>query len=189
MICTSCKLKEGRSLTECKVQKMDSQKVLDIYYLPENHEIVQLAAKLVDGGRTGKLSHLDEILEFIRLMNYNTVALAYYYSMEIEASKLTQILRSVDNVKILYVSCTTGSMAQNGVNTDSCIHKVSCNPIAQAMQLNKYGAEFVLTMGLYLGHDIIFSKYIESDATNFVVKDRLNKNNSIVELENKLKNI
>ena len=187
MNCTSCNIKGCRSLSECKAQKTDSKEVLDKYHLTENQVIVQSAAKLVDGGRAGTLSRLDEIIEFVELMNYKTVGIAYCYGMEIDASMLAQVLRNIDGVRLVAVSCTTGSMAQDEVNTDSCIHNVSCNPIAQSSQLNKDGADFVITMGLCLGHDVLFNKYIEADTTTFVVKDRVNNHNPILDLKNKLK--
>lgn len=182
MDCTLCNIKGCRSLSDCKAQKTDSKEVRDEYIRIENQGIVQSAAKLVDNGRAGNLSRLDEIIDFIFLKNYKTVGVAYCYGMEIEASMLTQVLRSIDGIRLVAVSCTTGALAQDAINEDSCIHNVSCNPIAQASQLKKDGVDFVITMGLCLGHDILFNRYNEADTTTFVVKDRVNNHNPILGL-------
>jgi uncharacterized metal-binding protein len=187
MNCTSCNLKNCRDLSECKVFKGDNMEISKYYHMTKNQEIIQAAAKLVDNGRAGTLSRLDEIIEFIKLMDYKTVGLAYCYGMEIQAAIIVDILRKAVPSRLVSVSCTTGSMSQSEVNDTSCIHKVSCNPISQASQINRDGADFVITMGLCMGHDILFNKYIEADTTTFIAKDRVNNHNPIKELENKQK--
>lgn len=183
MNCTSCNLKSCRDLNQCKAQKFDTDDILDEYHLTENQEIVQAAAKLVDNGRAGTLSRLEELIDFIKNMGYKTVGIAYCFGMEVEAAMLVSALRNIEGVKVSGVSCTAGAVAQDEANDKSCIHKVSCNPIAQATQLNVDGVEFVLTMGLCLGHDVLFNKYIEVDTSTFVVKDRVNNHNPILELK------
>lgn len=150
--------------------------------MPNNQRVVQSAAALVDDGKAGTLSRLDEILAFVKTMNYATVGVAYCYGMELEAASFVSKLRKIESVKILSVSCTTGATAQNEVNSKSCVHNVSCNPIAQAEELNIAKAQFVITMGLCLGHDVLFNRYIKADHTTFVVKDRTNNHNPIAAL-------
>ena len=104
--------------------------------------------------------------------------------METEAKEFAHIIRKNIEVKISAVSCTTGGMSQSKINTESCTHNVSCNPISQAMQLNAENTDFVITMGLCLGHDILFQKIIKAPFTNFVVKDRVYNNNPLLELQN-----
>lgn len=189
MNCTSCNLKNCRDLTECKANKTVNMETSKYYHMTKNQKIIQAAAKLVDNGRAGTLSRLEEIIDFAKSMAYKTIGVAYCYGMEKDAALLVSILRNAASARVMSVSCTAGSMAQDEVNNLSCIHKVSCNPISQASQLNIDGAEFVITMGLCLGHDILFNKYIEADTTNFIVKDRVYKHNPMRELENKSKNI
>lgn len=184
MNCTSCNIKSCRGLEECKVQKFDKDQIKDKYHQPINQEIVQSAAQLVDGGRAGELSRLDEIIEFIQLMKYKTVGIAYCYGMEIEAAILISKLRVINGVKVVGVSCTTGALAQKEINDKSCINSVSCNPLAQAEQINAEKCDFVITMGLCLGHDVLFNRNISVDTSNFVVKDRVHQHNPILSLKN-----
>jgi uncharacterized metal-binding protein len=156
---------------------------MEIYHLPDNQKIIQAAATLVDNGKAGTLSRLQEIIEFSKSMNFQRIGLAYCYGMELDAALVAQIFRE-SGFKTYPVSCTTGGFKQSEVNNESKIEKVSCNPLAQAEQINNEGVDFTITMGLCLGHDIIFQKQIKSDTTTLVVKDRVHNNDPIKALRN-----
>jgi uncharacterized metal-binding protein len=183
MKCTHCNLKSCRSLAECKAISIDNDTILQEYQEEANNKIVRAAASLVDEGRAGTLSRLEELVQFIQEMKFKKVALAYCYGMEEDARKVSDYLKS-KNIFISAVSCTAGSMAQNEVNTRSKYSGVSCNPIVQAEQLNSEGTQFTITMGLCLGHDILFNKYIQSYSTNLVVKDRVYEHNPFRQINN-----
>ena len=105
-------------------------------------------------------------------MSYDSIVIAYCYSLEIDAAIIVNILRK-HNFRVEAVSCTVGGIAQNDVNLSSNNCNVSCNPIGQARQLNSKKTDLVLTVGLCLGHDILFNREIKSNVTNLIVKDRV----------------
>jgi uncharacterized metal-binding protein len=156
---------------------------MSTYHLPENAKIIQAAAKLVDHGRAGTLSRLQEVIEFSKSMNFQRIGIAYCYGMEVEAALITTIFRE-SGFKIFPVSCTTGGFKQSEVNHASNIEKVSCNPLAQAGQLNSESVDFTITLGLCLGHDILFNKHIQSYTSTLVVKDRVHNHNPIDAIKN-----
>jgi uncharacterized metal-binding protein len=172
MDCSKCNTKSCRDVSLCNAIKFPVNEVLEEYQSLDNQLIVQSAAKLVDNGRAGTLSRLQEIIEFCKLMDYCKIGIAYCYGMEYDLQAVVKVFRE-NNIKVVPVSCTTGGFTQSSVNEQSEINKVSCNPIAQASQLNAEKVDLTLTMGLCLGHDILFNRYIESDVTTFVVKDRI----------------
>lgn len=47
-----------------------------------------------------------------------------------------------------------------------------CNPVLQAMVLNRARTDFNIVMGLCVGHDSIFLKHSEAYCTVLVAKDR-----------------
>jgi uncharacterized metal-binding protein len=153
------------------------------YHLPDNQKIIQAAAELVDNGRAGTLSRLQEIIEFSKSMNFKRIGIAYCYGMEKDAALVTQIFRE-SGFKLCPVSCTTGGFMQSGVNDKSKIEKVSCNPLAQSEQLNSENVDFTISMGLCLGHDILFQKNIKSYTTTLLVKDRIHNHNPGEALKN-----
>ena len=153
------------------------------YHLPDNQKIVQAAARLVDKGRAGTLSRLQEMIEFSKSMNFKRIGIAYCYGMESDAMLITHILRE-SGFAIFPVSCTTGGFKQSDINEQSKIENVSCNPLAQAEQINHESVDLTITVGLCLGHDILFQKHIKSYMTTLIVKDRIYDNNPIEALKN-----
>lgn len=171
MDCTNCTYdRQCRTTGACKATTFDRQTVVQEY--AKNEKMVQAAAALVDHGRAGTLSRLQEIIAFSKQMKYQRIGLAYCYGMETQAKQIADILRN-NELKVRAVSCTVGGIPQNEINPESDYCSVSCNPIGQARQLNQEGVDLVLVIGLCLGHDILFQREIKVDCTTLVVKDRV----------------
>jgi uncharacterized metal-binding protein len=178
MNCTLCDSKVCRTGISCNKEKYDIENTLEEFHSPENQKIIQAAAGLVDNGRAGTLSRLEEIIEFVKRMQYKKVGLAYCYGMENEALKVLELFKK-QNISLHTISCSISGVLQDDVNKNSCIHKISCNPIGQAHQLNAENVDFVIIMGICLGHDILLQKNLKADFTTFVVKDRVNNHNPL----------
>ena len=103
MDCTKCNSKICRNGEQCAVVNFNTQEVIAAYH--KQQPIVQAAAQLVDHGRAGTLSRLQETIEFAKLMNYKTIGLAYCYGMEIEAAIVANYIRA-NGLKIEAASCT-----------------------------------------------------------------------------------
>ena len=183
MDCTRCYTKACRITNSCLNKKFNDKELMLTYHLPDNQKIIQAASRLVDNGRAGTLSRLQEMIEFSKSMNFKRIGIAYCYGMESDAILITHIFRE-SGFSIFPVSCTTGGFKQSEINEQSKIEKVSCNPLAQAEQINQESVDLTITIGLCLGHDIIFQKHIKSYMTTLIVKDRIYDNNPIEALKN-----
>jgi uncharacterized metal-binding protein len=174
MNCTTCDDKMCRKQqTSCDRESFDKNEVIAEYQDISNREIVKAAAELVDSGRAGTLSRMEEIVEFAQTMGYKKLGLAYCYGMEQYANAIETVL--IDKgFKVSAVSCSVGGLKQSEVNSASCIHKVSCNPLGQAEQLNTENVDLTLVVGICLGHDILLNRTLNMDFTTLVVKDRKN---------------
>lgn len=172
MDCTNCVAKSCRDSESCGNEKFETKVVITDYHKPRNQKILQAAASLVDNGKAGNLSRLQEIIAFIKTMDYKKVGLAYCYGMEKDAKLLKKIFKT-EEIRLQTVSCTVGGINQNEIDNNNCTEKVSCNPIGQAKQLNSSSVDFVLIMGICLGHDILLQRNLKADFTTFVVKDRV----------------
>ena len=171
MDCTNCTYdKICRKTETCKAKSFEPEEAIRKY--AAEPEIVQAAAELVDFGRAGTLSRLQEIVEFSKKMNYRRIGLAYCYGIEKQVQQIAGIIRS-NGLNVRSVSCTVGGIPQNEVNPESSFCTVSCNPIGQAMQMNSEKVDLVLMVGLCLGHDILFQREVKADCTTLVVKDRV----------------
>jgi len=107
MDCIKCNTKSCRTPEACHAQRFDAEELMVTYHLPENVKIIQAAAQLVDNGRAGTLSRLQEVIEFSKSMNFQRIGIAYCYGMEIDAALITTIFRE-SGFKVFPVSCTTG---------------------------------------------------------------------------------
>lgn len=186
MDCTSCTYdKQCRKTDPCKATSFDNTEVIRKY--ADEKEIVQAAAELVDSGRAGTLSRLQEIIAFSKQMKYKRIGLAYCYGLEKQVQLISGIIKQ-SGLNVRPVSCTVGGIPQNEVNPESSFCTVSCNPIGQAMQLNQEKTDLVVMIGLCMGHDILFQREIETDCTTLVVKDRVFDHAPLREITDSQKN-
>ncbi len=174
MDCVRCAPKHCRTTKGCGAESFEQADLIAEYGTDETQKIVQAAATLVDGGRAGSLSRLDELIEFSSTMGYRNVGLAYCYGMEREA-KLVRERFVRAGVPMSTVSCTVGGMRQNELNRTSTISTVACNPVGQAQQLTAHRVDFVIMMGLCVGHDILLQRNLNVDSTTLVAKDRIHQ--------------
>ena len=172
MDCTQCVPKHCRTTNSCGAEQFDREQLTTRYAERANQQIVEAAASLVDDGRAGTLSRLQEIIEFVNSMKYERIGLAYCYGMESEAKAVRDVFRR-EGIRLHTVSCTVGGLPQSAVHSSSCNLHVSCNPLGQAHQMNAEGTDFVILMGICLGHDILLQRNLAADHTTFVVKDRV----------------
>jgi len=186
MDCTNCTYdKQCRNAETCLATSFDRDEVVQKYV--EESKIVQAAADLVDFGRAGTLSRLQETIAFAKKMEYKRIGLAYCYGMEKQVTQLAKIIRS-NGLNVRPVSCTVGGIPQNQVNPESAFCTVSCNPIGQARQLNNENVDLVVMVGLCLGHDILFQREVKADCTTLVVKDRVHNHAPLREITDSQEN-
>ena len=179
MNCTACKNKGCRHFEPCNDF---SEKYIEEYHKEDIEKITNSASKLVDNKRAGSLSRLEEIVEYLKEMNIEKIGIAYCYGLESFAEKFTQYMKK-NNIKVNAVSCTVDSVSETQLDNKKTKEVVSCNPIGQAKRLNESDVKLVVSIGLCLGHDIIFNKYLEKDHTVFAVKDRVFKHNPLKALK------
>lgn len=186
MDCANCTYdKQCRKTESCQATSFDRDEVILKY--AEESVIVRAAADLVDFGRAGTLSRLQETIAFAQKMNYKRIGLAYCYGMEKQVTQIVGILRE-NKLNVRAVSCTVGGIPQNLVNPESTFCTVSCNPIGQARQLNSENVDLVVMIGLCLGHDILFQREVKVDCTTLVVKDRVHNHEPLREITDSQKN-
>ena len=166
MDCTNCTFdKQCRDTKACKATSFDREEVVLKY--SEESAIVKAAASLVDFGRAGTLSRLQETIAFANQMNYKRIGLAYCYGMEKEVQLIADIIRN-NGLNVRAVSCTIGGIPQNEVTQEN--------------------VDLVLMIGLCMGHDILFQREVKIDCTTLVVKDRVFNHAPLKEITDNQKN-
>lgn len=174
MECTLCRPKSCRSLVSCGNEVFSRDEIRQAYREEDARETMRSAANLVADGRAGNLSRLEEIAAFALDRSWKRIGFAYCRGMETDAALVAKYLRG-KGLRVEAVSCSTGAIAQDEVDEESTIHKVSCNPLGQAEQIKAANVDLIVEMGLCLGHDILFRTATAGiPSTTLVVKDRTN---------------
>ena len=180
MECTLCKSKSCRDLVSCGNESYQRDSILGAYRDPETLETMRSASRLVDGGRAGTLSRLEEIAAFAQDRSWKRIGLAYCRSIERDAALVSKYLRS-KGLRVEAVCCSTGAITQDEIDSEAKKHKVSCNPLGQAEQIRAFDADFVVDMGLCVGHDILFrAAMCGVPGTTLAVKDRTSGNDPML---------
>lgn len=132
-------------------------------------------------------SRVDELIEFSQRMGYKRLGMAFCGGLTHEASILSEILEK-HGFEVVAVSCKVGGVPKEriGVRDEEKIRigefEPMCNPITQAKILNQAKTDFNVMLGLCIGHDSLFLKYIEGLTTVFAVKDRVTGHNPMAAL-------
>lgn len=180
MGCTSCKTKECRtSARDC----FDVQEIsLSVYGSPEMKETALAASRLIDNGRAGTLDRLEEIMEYCKDRGYKKIGVAYCFGMPDLARSLELELRQ-NGFQAVMVQCTAGGVKEKEIDETKVKETVSCNPAGQAHVLMNKKVDFVIEMGLCMGHDVIFHQTLKLPFTTFLVKDRVHQHNPAMALD------
>lgn len=149
-----------------KLTKDDIKKL----YNPQDYEIMRLADDALLPGK----SRIDEIKAYARNAGIRKIGIAHCVSVHHEANKLKEILS--EEFETYSVSCKIGQIAKSEfLGPDA--RGISCNPAGQAEYLELQNTELNISMGLCIGHDIVFNDKSKAPVTTLIVKDRLHKHN------------
>ncbi len=194
-----CRLEKGRGPSSCPSKKEGPtlSEALETYDDPAIKEFARMAS-IQEGAcyamRDAKpfvmiptKSRIEELIEFSQRMGYRRLGLAFCGGLTLEASILSEILEK-HGFEVISVSCKVGGIPKEriGVKDEEKIQigkfESMCNPIAQAKILNRAKTDFNIMLGLCLGHDSLFLKYVDGLTTVFAVKDRVTGHNPVAAL-------
>jgi uncharacterized metal-binding protein len=165
------------------------------YDKPTIREFARLASlqefqcfeRLSDGIRA-KLPRIEELIQFARKCGYKRLGIAHCGGLIKEAGMLSDILEN-NGFEVISVQCKAGCVPKEaiGIRPEEKIAgpekwETMCNPIAQAMLINRSQIDLAIMLGLCIGHDTLFIKYCDVPLTVLAVKDRLLAHNPLAAL-------
>ncbi len=159
----------------CTFEEMDEIKKL--YKEEENFKIAHNAA-LVESEGYCKKTRIEEIMDFARKCGYKNLGLAFCIGLKNEANIFTKVLKH-NGFQVNSIICKNGSVEKDFIDIKDeqkvrpCEYEPMCNPIGQAIFLNKANTDLNILLGLCVGHDSLFIKYSKAPVTVFAVKDRV----------------
>ncbi|MFC2007873.1 DUF1847 domain-containing protein [Chloroflexota bacterium] len=189
--CAKCPVKRCRTLDEdtklpdfCPTQNypvLIKESVETNKTDPEVRKINLAWAELSKKVSQNKYSwtRLDEVMEYAKIRGVKKIGVATCIGLLSEAKQLTNILER-HGFDVVSVSCLAGEVTPEDV--DIVRKGIFCNPIVQAGVLNQERTELNIMLGLCIGHDILFQRYSEADATTLVVKDKALGHNPVAAL-------
>jgi len=137
-----------------------------------------------EGMRT-KIPRIEETVQFAGKIGFHKIGLAFCVGLADEARMVTEILES-KNFEVVSVCCKVGAIPKEeiGIKEEEKIsgpgwYESMCNPITQAEILNSEEVDFVILMGLCVGHDTLFIRYCRAPMTVLAVKDRVTGHNPL----------
>jgi uncharacterized metal-binding protein len=138
-----------------------------------------------------KKNRIEELILYAEEMGYEKVGVAFCIGLEKEAELLFVVLSQyfvVSSVccKVCGIDKSSFGLprlqrdihADNGTEVEA-EREAMCNPIGQAMMLNKENTDLNIILGLCIGHDTVFTKYSDAPVTTLAVKDRVLAHNPL----------
>lgn len=138
----------------------------------------------VEAGGYGVWPRVREIMEFSQLAGFKKLGLAFCVGLRKEAFEVNKILEN-NGFTVASVMCKTGSRPKEelGLRDDEKVRpgqfEAMCNPVVQALLLNKEQTDLNVLLGLCVGHDTLFIKHSEAPITVLAVKDRATGHNPL----------
>ena len=167
--CLDCSSKACRTAGADCFQVKDAS--LEVYSRESVSSLVKNSSRLIDNGRAGTLSRFQEVIEFCLSQKYENIGLAYCFGMEALAQEVRTKMEN-QGLHLIPARCSMGGVQERDIDSEKTNEAYSCNPAGQAEFLNRQ-ADFVIEMGLCLGHDVIFHSQLKVPFTVLLVKDRV----------------
>ena len=129
-------------------------------------------------------TRVEDTIAFAKLMGYRKIGMATCIGLLDETHRLALILEA-QGFAPLSVCCKTGSIDKLELGLAEAdkvrpsTFEPACNPVAQAMLMNRAGTDMNIIVGLCVGHDMLFAKYSDAPVTTLVVKDRVTGHNPV----------
>jgi len=132
----------------------------------------------------GKLTRVEETALYARLRGYRKLGLAFCVGLSQEAELFTNYLFN-EGFEVAAVCCMCGALSAEDVELPDedkvlpGVRQPMCNPVGQALILDREGCELNILLGLCVGDDTLFIKHSRAPVTVLAVKDRVLAHNPL----------
>ena len=130
-------------------------------------------------------TRVEELILYAQGMGYQKLGVAFCIGLAQEAGTLCKILDRDFEVSSVCCKLCGIDKAYFGLErlhagaTEEPRSEAMCNPIGQALILNKERTDLNIILGLCIGHDTLFTTYSEAPVTTLAVKDRVLAHNPL----------
>jgi len=153
------------------------EKDINKLYDSRSLEIMRTAEDALERG----VNRLQETKDFARKAGIKRIGIAHCVAVTKEAELVKQYLS--DEFEVVCVDCKCGRITKHEMLGKEG-KSIMCNPAGQAEYLKENNTELNISMGLCVGHDMVFNRKSTSPLTALIVKDRANKHNPMQSIHN-----
>lgn len=143
---------------------------MDALYDKDSLELMRISEKASDMC----INRIQEIRDFAIQGNYKRIGIAHCITFSGEAQIIKQYLSK--NFAVYVVDCKYGRLRKQELFGGTS-QRIACNPAGQAHYLNEKDTDLNISIGLCVGHDMVFSKKSAAPVTTLFSKDFTNNNN------------
>ena len=152
---------------------MDKNETIEYYknMNPADRKLVE-ASFLTVAETKGSADRVEELKVFAKELGFKKIGVAFCKGLREYGEKIDRELSN--DFEVVSVCCNISGISKDdiGVTPIEDGSELACNPIGQATVLNDKKVDYTIKCGFCLGHDLMFSKKIESPTTTLLVKDR-----------------
>jgi len=126
-------------------------------------------------------NRVQEIKNYARKAGIKRIGIAHCVTFPKEAEAVKQFLS--EEFEVYSIDCKCGRITKYemlGCEGNS----IMCNPAGQAEYLKENNTELNISIGLCVGHDMVFNLKSASPVSTLVVKDRETKHNPMESIHN-----
>lgn len=181
-----CPMKLHADVIERAVHEYDREDIGELARLGSIQEAE--CYEWTPGGLRAKNTRVEETLQFAQKAGYRKLGIAFCLGLASEARTLSLILER-KGFEVVSVGCKAGAIPKEriGIKPEEKIlgpqmYEAMCSPVSQAEILNEEGVDFVILLGLCVGHDTLFIKYCRAPMTVLAAKDRVTGHNPLAAL-------
>ncbi len=137
--------------------------------------------RLAEAARLPGKNRIDEIINYAEKAGVKRIGIANCIALQKEAEMLKE--RLSEKFEVFSIDCKIGKLTSAELTGSGNTKGISCNPAGQADYLSQQQTELNISLGLCLGHDMVFSLKSKVPTTTLIVKDREHKHNPYQEFE------
>jgi uncharacterized metal-binding protein len=160
--------------------KPSNETSIEKLYDHQSLEIMRMAENALERG----VNRVQEIKNFARKAGIKRIGIAHCVSFPKEAEAVKQFLS--DKFEVYSINCKCGKITKHEMLGGEG-NGIMCNPSGQAKYLKDNNTELNISIGLCVGHDMVFNQKSASPVSVLVVKDRANKHNPMESIRSIIK--
>ena len=165
-------------ITECSKTK---QELIDMYNNldEEARKLLEASYSTVSDTKACE-NRVEELKVFCKKAGFNKLGIAVCKGLKEYGAKLDEELSR--DFEVYFVCCNLCGINKSDIKVKQLKEgeeEIACNPIGQAVALNDKNVDLVIKCGFCLGHDMLFSKHINTLTTTLLIKDRKLKHKTI----------